>query len=73
MPVTACGAPVQVDAASCDHSKDAIVGQSRLMQGVYKKIGRVSQTDATVLIRGGIWYGKRAGGQGGIPAQYSFG
>ena len=51
-------APVQVDAASCDHSKDAIVGQSRLMQGVYKKIGRVSQTDATVLIRGESGTGK---------------
>jgi len=50
--------PVQVDAASCDHSKDAIVGQSRLMQGVYKKIGRVSQTDATVLIQGDSGTGK---------------
>jgi len=50
--------PVQVDAASCDHSGDAIVGQSRLMQGVYKKIGRVSQTDATVLIQGDSGTGK---------------
>ncbi len=50
--------PVQLDATSCDHSKDAIVGQSRLMQEVYKKIGRVSQTDATVLIRGESGTGK---------------
>ncbi|SMC99639.1 two-component system, NtrC family, nitrogen regulation response regulator GlnG [Desulfocicer vacuolatum DSM 3385] len=50
--------PVQVDAASCDHAGDAIVGQSRLMQGVYKKIGRVSQTDATVLIQGDSGTGK---------------
>ena len=51
-------APVQLDAVSCDHSKDAIVGQSRVMQGVYKMIGRVSQTDATVLIRGESGTGK---------------
>jgi nitrogen regulation protein NR(I) len=37
---------------------DAIIGQSSPMQEVYKAIGRVAQTDATVLIRGESGTGK---------------
>ncbi|MCL4503783.1 MAG: sigma-54 dependent transcriptional regulator [Deltaproteobacteria bacterium] len=37
---------------------DAIIGQSRVMQEVYKAIGRVAPTDATVLIRGESGTGK---------------
>ncbi len=37
---------------------DAIIGQSPPMQEVYKAIGRVAQTDATVLIRGESGTGK---------------
>ncbi len=36
----------------------AIIGQSRAMQGVYKEIGRVAATSATVLIRGETGTGK---------------
>jgi DNA-binding NtrC family response regulator len=39
-------------------STDAIVGQSSPMQQLYKAIGRVAQTDATVLIRGESGTGK---------------
>ena len=39
-------------------SGDAIVGQSPAMQQVYKAIGRVAPTDATVLIRGESGTGK---------------
>ena len=39
-------------------SKDAIIGRSKLMQDIYKAIGRVSPTDATVLIRGESGTGK---------------
>jgi nitrogen regulation protein NR(I) len=39
-------------------SSDAIVGQSPVMQQLYKSIGRVAQTDATVLIRGESGTGK---------------
>jgi nitrogen regulation protein NR(I) len=39
-------------------SADAIVGQSPAMQQLYKAIGRVAQTDATVLIRGESGTGK---------------
>jgi nitrogen regulation protein NR(I) len=39
-------------------SGDAIIGQCEAMQGVYKAIGRVAQTDATVLIRGETGTGK---------------
>ncbi|MDZ7697989.1 MAG: sigma-54 dependent transcriptional regulator [Deltaproteobacteria bacterium] len=38
--------------------REAIVGRSRPMQEVYKAIGRVSPTDATVLIRGESGTGK---------------
>lgn len=40
----------------CD--KEAIIGRSPAMQEVYKAIGRVSATDATVLIRGESGTGK---------------
>lgn len=39
-------------------SLQAIVGQSRAMQAVYKEIGRVAGTSATVLIRGETGTGK---------------
>lgn len=51
-------APVKIDAAPDKDSGDAIIGQSKLMQNVYKSIGRVSQTDATVLITGESGTGK---------------
>ncbi|HAA02287.1 MAG TPA: Fis family transcriptional regulator, partial [Syntrophobacteraceae bacterium] len=37
---------------------EAIIGQSRAMHEVYKAIGRVASTDATVLIRGESGTGK---------------
>ncbi len=37
---------------------DAIIGRSEVMQEVYKSIGRVAPTDATVLIRGESGTGK---------------
>lgn len=36
----------------------ALVGQSRIMQTVYKEVGRVAATSATVLIRGATGTGK---------------
>lgn len=45
----------------CDRYKDygeSIIGRSRVMQDVYKSIGRVAPTDATVLIRGESGTGK---------------
>ena len=39
-------------------SGDNLVGQSQPMQEIYKAIGRVAPTDATVLIRGGSGTGK---------------
>ena len=50
--------PVTLDAVPDQQSGDAIIGQSRAMQTVYKAIGRVAQTDATVLIRGESGTGK---------------
>jgi len=68
--------PVKVDAAPDQESGDAIIGQSKLMQDVYKSIGRVSQTDATVLILGESGTGKelvaRAIYQHGIRADKAF-
>jgi DNA-binding NtrC family response regulator len=37
---------------------DQIIGNSRIMQGVYKEIGRVASTTVTVLIRGETGTGK---------------
>jgi DNA-binding NtrC family response regulator len=68
--------PVKVDAAPDKQSGDAIIGQCKLMQNVYKSIGRVSQTDATVLIRGESGTGKelvaRAIYQHGIRSDKAF-
>ncbi|MEX1300422.1 MAG: sigma-54 dependent transcriptional regulator [Desulfotignum sp.] len=50
--------PVALDAMPDQQSGDAIIGQSRSMQTVYKAIGRVAQTDATILIRGESGTGK---------------
>jgi two-component system nitrogen regulation response regulator GlnG len=68
--------PVEVDATPGKLSGDAIIGQSKGMQAVYKAIGRVSQTDATVLIRGESGTGKelvaRAVYQHGLRSDKSF-
>ncbi|MCK5695951.1 MAG: sigma-54-dependent Fis family transcriptional regulator [Desulfobacula sp.] len=68
--------PVKVDAAPDQDAGDAIIGQSKLMQDVYKSIGRVSQTDATVLILGESGTGKelvaRAIYQHGLRADKAF-
>ena len=50
--------PVNMDATPDDVSGEAIIGRSKPMQDVYKAIGRVSSTDATVLIRGESGTGK---------------
>jgi len=49
---------VQMDPPSDDITGEAMVGRSRPMQEVYKAIGRVAPTDATVLIRGESGTGK---------------
>ena len=48
--------PVEMGEARLDRS--AIIGRSRAMQAVYKEIGRVAATTATVLIRGETGTGK---------------
>jgi transcriptional regulator with PAS, ATPase and Fis domain len=50
--------PVDVNAMPQAASHEAIVGRSRPMQDVYKAIGRVSSSDATVLVRGESGTGK---------------
>ncbi|MBM4294809.1 MAG: sigma-54-dependent Fis family transcriptional regulator [Deltaproteobacteria bacterium] len=50
--------PVEMDVAAEKPAADALVGKSRPMQEVYKAIGRVASTDATVLIRGESGTGK---------------
>jgi nitrogen regulation protein NR(I) len=50
--------PVDVDVVPDKASREAILGRSKPMQDVYKAIGRVSSTDATVLIRGESGTGK---------------
>jgi nitrogen regulation protein NR(I) len=50
--------PVDMDGAPGKTSREAIIGRSRPMQDVYKAIGRVSSTEATVLIRGESGTGK---------------
>ncbi|MHC4506591.1 MAG: sigma-54-dependent transcriptional regulator, partial [Planctomycetota bacterium] len=49
---------VRLDPDSEAPSADAIIGQSEGMRGVYKAIGRVAETDATVLVRGETGTGK---------------
>jgi nitrogen regulation protein NR(I) len=51
-------AVVEMDGAPQTATVDAIVGRSKAMQEVYKAIGRVAPTDATVLIRGESGTGK---------------
>ncbi len=50
--------PVDMDGGPDPASREAIIGRSRPMQEVYKAIGRVSSTEATVLIRGASGTGK---------------
>ncbi|MBW1721594.1 MAG: sigma-54-dependent Fis family transcriptional regulator [Deltaproteobacteria bacterium] len=50
--------PVEMDVIPEKASREAIIGRSKQMQDVYKAIGRVSSTDATVLIRGESGTGK---------------
>lgn len=50
--------PVDMDASPDKPRGEAIIGKSPAMQEVYKAIGRVSATDATVLIRGESGSGK---------------
>ncbi len=49
---------VAMDAAGDESSTDVIFGRSKAMQEVYKAIGRVASTDATVMIRGESGTGK---------------
>jgi len=49
---------VDMDGTPDDSTGEAIIGRSRAMQDVYKAIGRVAPTDATVLIRGESGTGK---------------
>jgi nitrogen regulation protein NR(I) len=49
---------VEMDAGPETDTGDAIIGRSPPMQEVYKAIGRVAPTDATVLIRGESGTGK---------------
>ena len=50
--------PVDMDVSPDKASREAIIGRSSSMQEVYKAIGRVASTDATVLIRGDSGTGK---------------
>ena len=49
---------VVIDPVEVSTGTDALIGQSAAMQNVYKAIGRVAATDATVLIRGETGVGK---------------
>ena len=50
--------PVDMNITPDQASREAIIGRSPSMQKVYKAIGRVAPTDATVLIRGESGTGK---------------
>jgi len=50
--------PVALNAAPQKALREAIIGRSKAMQDVYKAVGRVATTDATVLIRGESGTGK---------------
>ena len=47
-----------VELGSMSATRDAIVGQSRTMQAIYKEVGRVATKPVTVLIRGETGTGK---------------
>ena len=49
---------VEVDVTPETATSEAIIGRSQPMQEVYKAIGRVASTDATVLVRGESGTGK---------------
>ena len=50
--------PVDMNPGAEAFAREAIIGRSKSMQDVYKAIGRVASTDATVLIRGESGTGK---------------
>jgi len=50
--------PVHLDSLPEKADRDAMIGKSPAMQEVYKAIGRVAATDATVLVRGESGTGK---------------
>jgi nitrogen regulation protein NR(I) len=50
--------PIDMDIPPHKASRDALIGSSSAMQEVFKTIGRVSSTNATVLIRGESGTGK---------------
>jgi DNA-binding NtrC family response regulator len=50
--------PVDINSIPDKFSREAIIGRSKPMQDMYKAIGRVSPTDATVLVRGESGTGK---------------
>ncbi len=50
--------PVGMNMLPDEVSQEALIGRSSAMQEVYKAIGRVSSTEATVLIRGASGTGK---------------
>jgi len=50
--------PVDINSTPDKFSREAIIGRSKPMQDLYKAIGRVSPTDATVLVRGESGTGK---------------
>jgi len=50
--------PVALNELPEEINRDAMIGSSMMMQNVYKAIGRVAATDATVLIRGDSGTGK---------------
>jgi two-component system nitrogen regulation response regulator GlnG len=49
---------VEMDALPGSTASEALIGRSKAMEEVYKAIGRVASTDATVLIRGESGTGK---------------
>ncbi len=51
-------APKLVNNKFLDYSKEEIIGDSPKMQEVYKEIGKIAESDATVLIRGESGTGK---------------
>lgn len=50
--------PVDINSTPDRFLHEAIIGRSKAMQDLYKAVGRVSPTDATVLIRGDSGTGK---------------